>query len=195
MMGDLLRGMDHGGYYFFRHKAQHFPNLTPIMEVGDFLGGWILLALMMALILLIFLARGHARGVLIAAAGFAIAVGAVEALRHLIGGKRPEDAQSLVALDELARSFPARSVFLFTFLGVVFLYSVWPLVKSLALGFTLTAAVVLLVIWLSVSQLFLGLHFVTDVMAGLAGGTALALVCAQYLGNEQPQAMSGAAKG
>ena len=181
MLIEAIKGIDHGGYYFFRHKAQHHPDFVPIMQAGDWLGSLWVVALLMALALLLFVARGSTRAALVALLFFVFGIVLVEALRYLVPGKRPEDAQNLLGGDEMLRSFPARSVFLVTLAGALLVAALWRLLDGAILRVAMAAGVALLVVWVSLSQLFLGLHFVTDVVAGLAGGLALALLCSRFL--------------
>jgi hypothetical protein len=181
MLVNLLQGMDNGGYYFFRHKAQHYPDLVPVMQVGDAVGSLVLIVVLAVLAVLLFLARGQARAAGVSAAFFVLGVVLVEAVRHLLPGRRPEDAQNYLDAEEMLHGFPARSVFLFTVAGILFLYAIGPALTGRLQRGLMTACVVVLVLWVCMSQLFLGLQFVTDVMAGLAGGVALGLLAGRFL--------------
>jgi undecaprenyl-diphosphatase len=181
---DSLKSIDYGGYYFFRHKAQHFDELVPVMQAGDFLGGYLALAALLVLAAVILLARGKPRSALFVLIFCTLAAAAVEAQRRFMASKRPDDARNLVSLEEMTRSFPAAGVLLLTLVCVVLLAAAWDSLDGRILRLAATVGVVLLVLWLAVSELFLGLHFVSDVVAGLAGGTALGLLCSRFFARE-----------
>jgi undecaprenyl-diphosphatase len=187
MLVNLLQGMDNGAYYFFRHKASHYPELEAVMQVGDALGSLFLIGVLAGLAVLLFLVRGESRSAGIATGSFVVGLLLVEALHYLIPGRRPEDAQNLLGSDEMLHSFPARSVFLLTLAGILFLYALGPSLQGRWMCFLMTTCVVVLVLWVCLSQLLLGLHFVTDVLAGLAGGLALGLLGALSLAPPAPQ--------
>jgi membrane-associated phospholipid phosphatase len=186
MLVNVLQGMDNGGYYFFRHKAQHYPDLVPVMQVGNVLGGTVFIVVLAVLAVLLFMSRRQGRAAVVTAAGLLAGVVLADVVSSLVSARRPEDAQNLVDADQMFNSFPARSVFLFTLAGILFLYAIGPSLTGRLHRALMTACVVVLILWVCMSQLFLGLHFVTDVMAGLAGGVALGLLCGRLMPRARP---------
>jgi membrane-associated phospholipid phosphatase len=180
MLVELFRSMDYGGYYFLRHLAGQNPQILPAFVLGDRLGSVLVVALTIVVAVILLARQGRNQTAQVALGAFALGVILVEILRNVVAAHRPPDAQDLVDADEMLRSFPAREVFTFTLAGVLLVFSAWGSLHKTTLRLLLTTAVVVLVLWVAMSQLVLGLHFVTDVMAGLAGGVALALLASRF---------------
>jgi membrane-associated phospholipid phosphatase len=180
MLVELFRSIDYGGYYFFRHLAGQNPQILPPFRAGDWLGSYFVVGFMFLVAVILLLVQARTRAAQVALGAFVLGVILVEILRNVVAAHRPPDAQDLVDADEMLRSFPAREVFTFTLAGVLLLFAAWGGVHKTTFRLLLTTAVVVLVLWVAMSQLVLGLHFVTDVMAGLAGGIALALLASRF---------------
>jgi undecaprenyl-diphosphatase len=90
---------------------------------------------------------------------------------------RPPDAQNLVGPQGMASSFPARPVFLGTLAWTLFVLAVLPGLPSRLARFLVILGGVLLVIWIILAQLYFGLYYLSDILAGMAGGGGLALIC------------------
>jgi undecaprenyl-diphosphatase len=178
MLVDLLKSIDYGGYYFFDWAATHHPWLAEIMLPARWIGSFGVGAVFLLAVIL-FVVQRRIPAALISFGALAGGVVCVEILRYTIGAHRPANAQKLVAADEMLRSFPAREVFAFTLASMLLLFAAWAALPNTALRLLLAAGVIALMLWIAVSQLVLGLSFVTDVMAGLAGGLAVALLASR----------------
>jgi membrane-associated phospholipid phosphatase len=180
MLVELFKSMDYGGYYFFRHLARQNPEILPAFRLGDWLGSYFVVGFMFLVAVILLLVQARTRAAQVSVGAFVLGVIFVEILRNVVAAHRPPDAQDLVDADEMLRSFPAREVFTVTLAGVLLLFAAWGSVRKTPLRLLLTAAVVVLLLWVAMSQLILGLHFVTDVMGGLAGGIGLGLLASRF---------------
>jgi membrane-associated phospholipid phosphatase len=172
---DLLKEIDAGAYYFFRFQASQHPEVVSVVqEVEPFLG-YIAAVVLLGLTAVVCCVRGRPQAAAVSIAVFAVAVAAIEGLRHAIARRRPEDAQDMLGTADMAGSYPARGVFL---LALTLLLLTFALAAGAPrwLRVLLSLAAALLIAAACVSQLFLGLHFVSDVLGGLLGGGACALL-------------------
>ncbi len=187
MVVDLLKSMDYGGYYFFDWAAIHNPVLADIMLparwVGSYGAGVVSLLAVVCLV-----AQRRIPAALISFGALAAGILGVEILRYAVAAHRPANAQHLVNAAEMMRSFPAREVFAFSLAGTLLILAAWPSLPNTALRVLLTAGIVALMFWVALSQLVLGLSFVTDVMGGLAGGLAVALLARRLFPSQGPPA-------
>jgi undecaprenyl-diphosphatase len=177
---EFLKSVDDGAYYSLDHTARQIGRIEQAMRLGDSLGTYLGVAavLLFALILLAVQRRWRAAlGVLVA---FVFGVALVETMRTLLPAPRPLVARRSVDAAEMMRSFPSSKVFLFTLAAVFLLFALWPISTRKSARALLTPGVVVLILWVAMSQLMLGLHFVTDVSAGLFGGIALALLASRF---------------
>ena len=158
------------------------------------LGGFSVLTLVVTVsIVMLLLHRRHFQAVVFAAA---VLVGQVlaEVTKHLIGRDRPD---LVPHLDQVySSSFPSghsamSPIVFFTLAGILAAGEPNRAAKTLLLGL---AAV--LVLGIGASRVYLGVHWPTDVLAGWAMGTAVALVATLVLHRLAPhRARSGARPG
>jgi membrane-associated phospholipid phosphatase len=179
-MVELLTNTDYGTYYFFRHEAQQLPGLDVAMQLGDLLATAVAASLVLMLATILFVMRGELRAALVGVLIFMAGVILVEIFQNLLAVQRPAYAGELVSAAEMARSFPARGVFIFTLASTLLLFAAWCSLHHTGLRLLVTANLTVLVLWAAMSQLALGLHFVTDVIGGLVGGLALALLATRF---------------
>lgn len=167
---EAIDGMvDWGAYYFFRYRANQVPSLDPIMHGGYLLGE---MAPFLGLIaaFLFFWSLGQNAGwkvMLYLLIAIVLAVG----IAQLTNRQRPPDAQKFLGAGALSPSFPCRPVLVSAFAwfliaaGLEFQgYRWWVYIPA---G--------LAIVFVCFSHLWLGLCLVTDVVAGLCAGLALAL--------------------
>jgi undecaprenyl-diphosphatase len=172
---DLFEGLDWGTYYFFRFQANHAPDwVNRLMRVGDLIGSYFGVAVLLTFAVAAAPSRWRRRTAFAALAGFLFAGLLIEGVKLATGRLRPPDAQNVFGTAEMSPSFPSRAVFL---AGFAWMMLAFPLERRVApqprVAFYVVAA--LGIVFVCVSELWLGLHFVTDVLAGLAGGTGLAM--------------------
>jgi undecaprenyl-diphosphatase len=101
------------------------------------------------------------------------------ALKHYFGRVRPDFAQGGARLDSL--SFPSGHSSGIATLVTVALVLAWPLLAARARYWALAAGV-LLVLLVGLTRMWLGVHFLSDVVGGWALGVAWALLTALLFG-------------
>jgi undecaprenyl-diphosphatase len=169
---DLFEGLDWGTYYFFRFQANRLPDLNSLMQVGDWIGSYLGVAILLAASVAITPRRRMALVVVIT---FLLGSLLVEGVKVATQRPRPPDAQNILGALELS-SFPSRAVFLAAFAWLILAMAVERRTERSGYRIAVYACAGLGIVFVCVSELWLGLHFVTDVLAGLAGGIGLALV-------------------
>jgi len=180
MLVDLFKEVDAGGYEAFQHLTKQQPELLTPMQLGTWISGYIGVGCLLLLAVVVFVVRGRTRSAQVSLAAFVIGLILVETMRHTVGARRPGNAETFLAPEEMTRSFPARGVFLFTLAGVLFIFAAWGALASTWTRLLVAVVVVVLVLGVALSQLMLQLHFVTDVVGGLFGGLALALLASRF---------------
>jgi membrane-associated phospholipid phosphatase len=180
VLADLLKSIDLGTYYSFNEAINRFPALHDLMHVGNWIGSYIGVGVLTGAAIIVLLVQGRTRGAVIVLGALIVAALGVELLRLSVPANRPDVAAALVGEDEMLRSFPAREVLTFTLATTLLLVAIWPSLYHWMARPILTADLVILVLWVAMSQLMLGLHFVTDVAAGLFGGLALGLLAGRF---------------
>jgi len=172
---DPIHGLDWGTYYFFRNqRLAGTLDLDAPMLVGMKLGSYPVLGVVALLMFIVLCRRSWPRAPIAFVIMAAVAVGFDQGLKHLVHRRPPNQS-------ELQFSFPSTAALLSSFLLVV-LAMIWE--KSIPeRGLRIAACVlgVIVVLFIGASQLYLGLHFVTDLLAGWTAGTLLALAAAGFL--------------
>lgn len=178
----MLDGLDWGTYAFFRHLGKdRLPNLESIMWDGQVAGSpWLLAPVLLITLALLWLAgqrlAGQRRTAAAALAALLVGVLLGEGVKLATQRTRPPDAQNYVEAEQMTGSYPSSSVLLVTLVGLLFGMSLEGLSNNRLARVAIYTGVSLWIIWLSLSQLWLGLHFLTDVVAGMIGGAGLAFL-------------------
>jgi undecaprenyl-diphosphatase len=177
-------GLDWGTYYFFRFAAQHARRLERMMETGYAAGGYLIVTILVLAAVSLLLSAKRQRAALATLIFFLIGVALMEGTRLLISRSRPPDAENYVGATALTTGFPSRVLLV--------VFALLSLALALESSITKKSCLVLLYIvialaitWVCVAELWLGISFVTDVIAGLAGGLALAAT-ARLMAGETP---------
>lgn len=171
-----MLNLDSGFYEFLQYQRQHpLRGLEPYMRAVDSLAGVLPLLLGSLLLLWVVYARRGPRPAVMVLAALGGGVLLVLVLRGLVPRARPDEAQDLLPPEQWGNSFPSPKVLLgvlvYTLLARILTDGNGSRAARRAVP-ALTAALLFLIAW---SQLYLGLHYPTDVLAGLIGGFALAL--------------------
>ncbi len=186
MISELLKSIDKGAYYAFSEMMKETPALAQIMQAGEWVGSYVGAVLLAVLACVLLFAQARYRAAALAALAFGIGALGVEAMQSALPTPRPDNAANRVASSEMQRSFPAREAFTFTLAGALLVYAAWGLMQGWRTRMAIVAAVVVLVLWVAMSEIMLVLHFVTDVAAGLFGGLALALLVMRVAAKRRP---------
>ncbi len=89
---------------------------------------------------------------------------------------RPADAENVLGAGAVYTSFPSRGVFLAAFAWLMVALALEGRLKARSVRVGVYALAAAAIVVVCVSQLWLGLHWVTDVLAGLTGGVGLGLL-------------------
>ena len=178
---DAIDALDWGVYSHFDFENQRAPGLFPVMQIGYYVSGYVGVGLILLAAVVLFLVQGKRRSALVAIAISFAAVGLIEAVRWLVPRRRPENAVKTLGPDDMLGSYPAASVFLFMLAMILLGFAVWGLTqRALWRGlYVLFAA--LLTVWVCMSQFFLALHFLTDILGALVGATLIGWIAHRFL--------------
>jgi undecaprenyl-diphosphatase len=172
---DWSRQMDEGAYAFFHHQAKTAAFLNPLMEAGDWIGSYLGAAILLLAALALTPRPWRPRLALAVLAAFLAGAALVEGVKLAVARPRPADAEDVLGAAALSPSFPSRAVFLAAFACMILAIALERGARRPGCRFVIRLTAGLVVVFVCVSQLWLSLHFVTDVLAGLAGGLGLAL--------------------
>ncbi len=177
---DFLSGIDRGMYYNL--WLRQTPALQPLMLCLAVLGSVpvLVLAVVAAVGVLLALRRYRAAGFLLAAvlAGGAAAV----AVQNLVGRPPPEPTLEWLSLKEAPAGFPGGSGLLAATVYLTLALLSAPLVPARPARVALIVLGALLAFLAGVGRLYLGLHFLSDMLAGWLGGLVWALACREVAG-------------
>jgi undecaprenyl-diphosphatase len=172
---DKIKGIDAGTYYFFDFVGKQYRDILPVMELANSLAGYVGSVVLLVLAVIVFVVRGRKSLGVVSLIVFAIAAAGGEGLRHLIARRRPDDAQDMLGAANMIGSYPAVGVLLFT-LALILLTVALTIGAPRLRRVLLSVLAALIIVLVCLSQFFLRLHFMTDVVAGLMGGSACALL-------------------
>jgi undecaprenyl-diphosphatase len=179
-------GLDYGTNYTFQFLARETPlDLGPLMRVGDWLGSYLATAVVLAVAMAWTPRAWRPRMAGAIVVAFLLGSLLVEGASMAVQRPRPQNAQNILGA-QADSSFPSRAVFLAGF--------AWPtlaLALERRLGGKMSRTAVyalaaLAVVFVCISELWLSLHYVTDVLAGLSGGLGLALLVRWALATPSP---------
>ena len=190
-MLDKITSLDHGTHAHFHFMIRQHPELVPPMQLANQLGGYVGSCAVLALAILVWLARGQARAALITLLGFLGSFGLIEAIRAFVKRERPDDAADtlartvdplgqLLGLDPRVGGFPAPGVFLFTLALLLLLFALLPLATTKTTRTLLAVPAVLLILWMTMGQLMLSMHYLTDIVPALVASICVAFVLRSF---------------
>jgi membrane-associated phospholipid phosphatase len=183
---DAIESLDWGTYAHFRFQAQQlqqydqFPLFLSFMQAAYYLSSYVGVGVLILLAVLLFLGQGKPRSALVTLLIFITASALLETIHLVVPRRRPPDAQNWLGADAMLGSYPSAGVFLFTIGATLLGLALWKLLRPWQRGlYTFIAA--LLTVWVCMSQFFLALHFLTDVLGGLAGAALFGWIASRYL--------------
>jgi undecaprenyl-diphosphatase len=172
---ELLHGLDWGTYYWF--TSHPTPWLQPVMLDLSALGGPAILVLVVLAGLSPLLAmRYHGRGLFILAA-IMIGVGVGMGVQFLTASQRPEASVDWLNEAHVPAGFPTGNALDAAVVYLTLALLTAPLVSQRSVRIVVISIGAGLAFVTGVSQLYLGLHFLTDMLKGWLLGLAWALVC------------------
>ena len=171
---DLFNGMDWGAYNSFRYAANRLPEVNQSMRLISGLGS---LAVNLVLLVIAVLIMPQSRAALgwrvPSSVTFLLGVLINEGVNGLAHRLRPADAENVLGADPMYSSFPSRGVLMAAFAWLMLALALERRFARRAMRVMIYAVAALAIVLVCVSQLWLGLHWVSDVLAGLAGGLGL----------------------
>jgi membrane-associated phospholipid phosphatase len=160
------------------------------MQVAYYLSSYVGVSIGLSIAVILFLAQGKRRSALVALVSFASSVGLIGVVRFLVPRRRPEGAENWLGPNAMLGSYPSAGVFLFMLVMILVGFAVWDLARPwIRAAYVLIAA--LLTAWVCLSQFFLAIHFLTDVLGGMAGAALIAWIAQRYLDPKGPRPQEG----
>ncbi len=172
---EFLEALDVGTLYWF--APRHSPPLTAAMRALTHLGDGPVLGAFLLLIIAGFLWSGHWRPAFILAGTALVAFGLVQGCKYTVKRPRPDVSWDLIPPPH-SPSFPSNHA-----AGAMLIYGSSALfiarrLQRRLLRRLLVAAALVLALAIGITRLYLGAHFLTDVLAGWSVGLAGALLAA-----------------
>jgi hypothetical protein len=181
---EVINDLDWGVYSFFRYQAEQHPDILPLMHVAYYLSDYLAIGVLFSLAAGLFLIQGKRRSAGITAISLAVALALIFGVRFLVPRVRPPDAQNWLGAADMRGSYPSAGVFLFMLAMILIGFAVRGLTRRPWLRRFYVAVAVALTVWVCVSQFFLAIHFLTDVLGGMAGATLVGWIALRYLDRE-----------
>jgi undecaprenyl-diphosphatase len=174
---DWSRQMDEGANAFFHFEAKNAAAfMSSLMQSGDWIGGYAGAAIILLAAIAVAPRQARWRLAVAVLTTFLLGTALLEGVRLGVARPRPPGAQDVLGTAAPSPSFPSRAVFLATFAWALLAMTWARRVQRIACRIFVALAAGLVIVFVCLSQLWLSLHYVTDVLAGLAGGLGLALV-------------------
>jgi membrane-associated phospholipid phosphatase len=183
---DAIDALDWGVYSHFDFQNQRDPWMRPVIQTGVDVGSYVVIGLVLLAAVVLFLIQRKWRSALIVPASALSAFALIEAVHRLVPRRRPENAVKVLGPDEMLGSYPSASVFLFMLAMILLGFAIWGVMRNgLVRGFYVVAAA-LLTVWVCMSQFFLALHFLTDILGGMAGAALIGWAAYRFLDEPRP---------
>lgn len=185
---DAIESMDWGAYAHFRFMGQQAP---PIMEwTRDNLyplGSYVNVGFLLLIALLLLLGHNKGRAAGIAVLTFVAAIALIELTHFVVPRRRPPDAQNFLGPDAMLGSYPSSSVFLFMLVMILLGFALWVPLRTGRLRSVFVLAAGLLTVGVCLSQFFLCVHFVTDVIGGFVGAALFGWIACRLMVVSEPR--------
>lgn len=177
---DGIEGLDDGANAHFTFQANQFPLILRLVQPASYLSDSAGIAALLILIAVILLTTGTWRDLVIALCASAAAIGVLHAAQTLVPRVRPQDGIALLGAGGRCGSYPSSGVFLVMLCMILLGKALWPMLDRATRGIFVLLST-LLVVWVCLSQFYLGLHFVTDVIGGIAGAGMLGWISVRLM--------------
>jgi undecaprenyl-diphosphatase len=168
-----LRGLDWGTYYWF--TSHPTPALQPSMLDLAALSGPAILGLVVVGVLSPLMALDCHRRALFILAAIVVGVGLSKGVQFLATRPRPEASLTWLNQTQVPAGFPTGNALDAAVVYLTLAVLTAPLIPQRSVRFIVIAIGAVLAFVTGVSQLYLGLHFLTDMLACWLGGLAWAL--------------------
>lgn len=186
---DAIESLDWGVYSHFDFEDQKHTFVKPFMQVAYYISSYHYLgvAVLAFVAILLFLLQQRRQAALVSLVSVAASIGLIEGIHRLIPRRRPENAAKLLGADQIYGSYPSAGVFLFMLVAILIGLAIWDRARVWQ---RITYVVIAggLTVWVCMSQFFLSLHFLTDVIGGLVGATLVGWIAWRCLEPLPPKA-------
>lgn len=175
---DAIEGLDDGAYAHFTFQAKQQPEILQFMLPAYYISSHVGVLGLVALAVGICVLRRKWRSAAMTLLAVVAAFAAIQLAQTFVPRPRPQDAGLFLNRDNIfflgesatVSSYPSVSVFLSTLALILLGRALWDLLpQGLRMVYSILAG--FLIVWISLSQFFFALHYVTDVIGGIAGGT------------------------
>jgi membrane-associated phospholipid phosphatase len=177
---DAIEALDDGAYAHFGYEAGKYPDIVLFMEPAYYYSSYVGVVVLFVIVVLLFLVQGKRRGAVVALISFASAIALIQAIRVLVPRPQPLNADQWLGAQAQSGSYPSAAVFLFTLCLILLGFALWDRMGPWMRGaFVVIAAA--LVGWVCMSGFYLALHYVTDVIGGLAGAVLVGWIASRFI--------------
>lgn len=188
---EWITGPNQGAYYFFSFQSKQLPALTPLFEVANALGSYLVLG--PCLLVALFLFRDRPRVLAVAFLTALAAIVTTECCRTFVSRARPDLAESIVGKSEMLKGYPSGTVLLSIVVYFILAAAVGQSVPSRLGKKGIYFLTFFILFWICLSQLWLTLHFFSDLLASLIGGAGFAYLFRYFQRRADPMTPGGAA--
>ena len=154
---DAIEALDQGAYAHFTFQAKAMPNVVSVMVTAYYISSYI-----------------------------GVCVLIIELLRFAVPRSRPQDAVQWIGDEAKSGTFPSASVFLFLLCMILLGNALW---ENLSARWSRGVFIVLaasLTVWVCLSQFYLALHYVSDVIGAITGATLIGWIAIRLISAAAP---------
>jgi membrane-associated phospholipid phosphatase len=179
---DAIESMDWGAYAHFRFAGQQQPQIVHWMRNNVYpLGSYLSVGFLLLIALLLLLGQKRRRAALVGVLTFLAAIALIELTHFVVPRRRPPDAQNFLGPNAMLGSYPSSSVFLFMLVVILVGFAMWEPLRSNWLRGVYVLAAGVLTVGVCLSQFFLCVHFVTDVIGAFAGAALFGWIACRLM--------------
>jgi undecaprenyl-diphosphatase len=173
---DFLRGLDRGTFYWF--VAHPTPRLQPIVLHLNGLGSNAALILLVLVVVVTLLALRRFREAVFVPAAIVLGVVLMRAFQWLIGRQRPDSfTVDWLNAYQAPVGFPGGDALTAALTYMTLAVTIAPLAPRRPVRAVLVGTAALLSALSGLTRLYLGIHFLSDMIAAWIGGLLWALIC------------------
>ncbi|HZZ78713.1 MAG TPA: hypothetical protein VFE62_09355 [Gemmataceae bacterium] len=183
---DAIEALDEGAYAHFDHQITNFPEITNFMAPAYYYSNSIGIAVLFAIVMLLFFVQGRSRGAFVALVSFASAIVLIQTLRVLVPRPHPANADRWLGADAQTGTYPSAPVFLFTLCLILLGFALKEYADRTWMRFVFVVISAALVGWVCMAGFYLALHYVTDVIGALAGAALIGWITSRFIDSEAP---------
>ncbi len=181
---DAIESLDWGTYSHFRFTGQQLPQIVPWMRNNLHpLGSYVSVGFLLLIAILLLLGQQRRRAAVVALATFVAAFALIELTQFVVPRRRPPDAQNFLGPNAMQGSYPSSSVFLFMLVMILLGFAMWAMLRGPWLRGAYVFAAGVLTVGVCLSQFFLCVHFVTDVIGAFVGAGLFGWIACRLMGS------------